>query len=155
MTTPEICTLSNTLLWFQKAVPTPTVQNFTTQLGVHYEEVVESMDELHCLNEDTEILLHAAKHSLSVLATHLKENAGCVRVPAENECNFLDALCDQLVTATGTAYMRGYDVVGALQEVNASNFSKFKDGEPLFNENKKVMKGPDYFKPNLATYVGK
>lgn len=36
------------------------------------------------------------------------------------------------------------NVPGALAEVNRSNYSKFEDGEPVFNENMKVMKGKDY-----------
>ena len=42
----------------------------------------------------------------------------------------LDAICDQIVTAVGVAYMMGMDIEGALAEVNRSNWSKFKGGLP-------------------------
>lgn len=49
--------------------------------------------------------------------------------------------------------MMGFDMVGALKEVNASNYSKFENGKPVFNEQGKIAKGKDYFKPNLTTYL--
>ena len=145
--------LQHTDNWFRLAVPTPTAQNFTTQLGCHYEEVVESLDELLPSDRRTEILLKDAQEALSALADHLKANTGCVVVMPENSLLFLDALADQIVTATGTGYMLGFNVPGALHAVNVSNFSKFVDGLPIFNENMKVMKGPDYVKPELTPYL--
>ena len=65
----------------------------------------------------------------------------------------LDAICDQLVTATGFAYMMGLNPVGGLSEVNESNWSKFVDGEPQFDVNNKIKKGPDYRKPDLSPFV--
>ena len=41
-----------------------------------------------------------------------------------------------------------------LDEVQNSNMSKLdKDGKPIYNEAGKVMKGPNYFKPNLSKFV--
>jgi predicted HAD superfamily Cof-like phosphohydrolase len=145
--------LQDTALWFNLAVPTPTAQNFTTQLGVHYEEVCESLEELTPNDLRTSILIQEAAQALSALADHLKANAGCVVVLPEDQLLFLDALADQIVTATGTGYMLGFNVPGALDAVNVSNFSKFVDGLPIFNENMKVMKGPDYVKPELTPYL--
>ena len=62
-------------------------------------------------------------------------------------------MCDQIVTAIGVGYMLDFDMVGALTEVNSSNWSKFEDGEPIFDENGKIAKGKDYFKPELAKYI--
>lgn len=145
--------LQDTALWFNLAVPTPTTQNFTTQLGVHYEEVHESLEELTPNDMRTSILIQEASQAMSALADHLKANTGCVVVLPEDQVLFLDALCDQIVTATGTGYMLGFNVPGALDAVNVSNFSKFVDGLPIFNENMKVMKGPDYVKPELTPYL--
>lgn len=149
----ENCTLLDTKTWFEKAVPTPTAQNFTTQLGVHYEEVCESLEELTPNDLRTTNLINEASEALSALADHLKANAGCVVVLPDDQVMFLDALCDQIVTATGTGHMLGMDMVGAMVAVNVSNFSKFVDGNPIFNENMKVMKGPDYAKPVLSPYL--
>jgi len=67
--------------------------------------------------------------------------------------DLLDALCDQIVTATGVGHMMNMKLPLALEEVNASNYSKFVNGEPIFNENKKIMKGPSYFKPSLEFHI--
>lgn len=47
----------------------------------------------------------------------------------------------------------GFDMVGALDEVNKSNWSKFKDGVPAFDENGKIAKADGYFKPDLAKFL--
>lgn len=149
---PEKNTLAKTFNWFQRAVPTPTVKNFTTQLGVHLEEVAEGLDACHGTTQEAESLLRQAVNALENLGNHLKNNAGSVAVTDPVE--FLDSLCDQLVTATGTGYMLGNRVVEALDEVNRSNFSKFdEEGNPIFNENGKIIKGPSYSKPELESFV--
>lgn len=150
-TTFENCTLLDTYTWFQKARPNPTVQDFTTQLGVHYEEVAESLEELEPRDLITAELILEAQAAIIKLADHLKANAGIVQV--EDRALFLDSLCDQIVTATGVGYTLGYDMVGALTEVNRSNFSKFVDGEPVFDANKKVTKGPSYSPAMLGPYL--
>lgn len=71
----------------------------------------------------------------------------------KDSVELLDALADQIVTATGVGTFLGMNVPGALAEVNRSNYSKFEDGEPIFNENKKVMKGKDYTPPDLTHYI--
>ena len=64
----------------------------------------------------------------------------------------LDALCDQIVTAVGVAHMFGMNIEGAMDEVNRSNFSKFVDGKPVFNEHGKIIKGPNYTPPDLTGF---
>lgn len=71
----------------------------------------------------------------------------------KDSVELLDSLADQIVTATGVGTFLGMNVPGALAEVNRSNYSKFEDGEPIFNENKKVMKGKDYTPPDLTPYI--
>lgn len=71
----------------------------------------------------------------------------------KDSVELLDSLADQIVTATGVGTFLGMNVPGALSEVNRSNYSKFEDGEPVFNENKKVMKGKDYTPPDLTPYI--
>ena len=65
----------------------------------------------------------------------------------------LDALCDQIVTAVGVAYMLGMDIQGALNEVNRSNWSKFVDGKAVFNEQGKIAKSENYTPPQLVEFV--
>ena len=67
---------------------------------------------------------------------------------------FLDGICDQIVTATGVGFMAKMNVAGGFGEVNRSNASKFgENGEPIFDPNLKLIKGPNYFKPNLKQYI--
>lgn len=80
----------------------------------------------------------------------IKKNEG---IMVKDRVELLDALADQIVTATGVGTFLGMNVPGALAEVNRSNYSKFEDGEPVFNENKKVMKGKDYTPPDLTPYI--
>lgn len=149
----ENCTLLDTQTWFKKAVPEPKAKNFSTQFGVHLEEVAETLEACSGASHTSQVLLELAIDHLKQLGDHLKANEGSILVHDPKE--FLDGWCDQIVTATGTAYMWGADIVGAMTEVNRSNFSKFVDGKPIFNENMKIMKGPDYFKPELSPYLPK
>lgn len=65
----------------------------------------------------------------------------------------LDALCDLIVTCVGLAYMMGYDLHAALEVVNASNWSKFEDGQPVFDEQGKIQKGKNYRAPSLEAFA--
>lgn len=145
-------TLAQTHEWFKKAVPVPENKNCTTQLGVHLEEVAEMLREISPLEAGTKNLLDSAVIVLEQLADSLKKT-GAVTLHLKNRHDFTDALCDQIVTAVGVAHMHGVDIVGAMNEVNRSNFSKFVNGEPLFDENRKIKKGPHFTKPDLYPYV--
>lgn len=150
----EKCAVSDTALWFQKAVPNPVDKNRSTQLGVHLEEVAEMLKALVATNHTTQILLDNAVDSLEALADMIKTLDNQVEI--QDPLEFLDGLADQIVTAVGTAHMNGMDIVGALHEVNGSNFSKFnEEGNPIFNENKKIMKGPNFYKPDLVKFLPK
>ena len=66
----------------------------------------------------------------------------------------VDALTDILYVAYGAGHAFGVDLDKCFEEVQSSNMSKLgKDGKPIFNENGKVMKGPNYFKPNLSQFI--
>jgi len=91
--------------------------------------------------------------ALIVISDIMKENEDAYSVDDKHRLSILDALADQIVTATGVGTFLGMNVPGALAEVNRSNYSKFEDGEPIFNENKKVMKGKDYTPPDLTPYI--
>lgn len=97
-------------------------------------------------------LTDAIKHLRFVSNTMKQEDDGFY-VHTEDRAELLDALADQIVTATGVGVFLGMNVPGALAEVNRSNYSKFEDGEPIFNENKKVMKGKDYTLPDLTPFI--
>ena len=65
-----------------------------------------------------------------------------------------DALTDLLYVTYGAGHAFGIDLDKCFDEVQKSNMSKLgKDGKPIFNEFGKVMKGPDYFKPDLSKFI--
>ena len=65
-----------------------------------------------------------------------------------------DALTDLLYVTYGAGHAFGINLDECFQEVQNSNMSKLGvDGKPIFNEKGKVMKGPNYFKPNLSKFV--
>ena len=67
-----------------------------------------------------------------------------------------DALTDILYVTYGAGHAFGIDLDKCFDEVQRSNMSKLsKDGRPIYNENGKVMKGPDYFKPDLSKFITK
>lgn len=147
----EALGIARTKEWFEKAVPKPQLKNLHAQTGVHLEEVAEFVDSMACRTSVTQQLVTEASHALKALSQHLKESHDVIDFPDRIET--LDGLADQIVTATGIGHMLHMNVVGALDEVNRSNFSKFVDGEPVFNENKKIMKGPNYTVPDLLPFI--
>jgi len=65
-----------------------------------------------------------------------------------------DALTDILYVTYGAGHAFGIDLDKCFEEVQSSNMSKLsKDGKAIYNEDGKVMKGPDYFKPNLSRFI--
>ena len=65
-----------------------------------------------------------------------------------------DALTDILYVAYGAGHAFGIDLDKCFEEVQNSNMSKLgEDGNPIYNEDGKVMKGPKYFKPDLKKFV--
>lgn len=140
--------INKTLSWFKAAVPNPDNKTLSVQIGCHLEEVVEMLD---ALETDNKLILLDAIQALKDLSDDLK--VGDQSVTFVNEIEMLDSLADQIVTATGVAHMLSMDIVGALDEVNRSNFSKFEDGKPVFLDGGKIGKGKDYVAPDLAPYL--
>ena len=137
--------------WFKAAKPNPTEKDKATQIGAHFEEVSEMMQALSCNSVQAEQL---SQEFYVCDAVDKDIDGGSVDLPENWEIDLLDSLCDQIVTAIGVGYMMGFDMVGALQEVNLSNWSKFdENGNPIFNENGKIVKGENYFKPDLAKFL--
>ena len=66
----------------------------------------------------------------------------------------IDALTDILYVTYGAGHAFGVNLDKCFEEVQNSNMSKLgKDGKPIFNERGKVMKGPNYFKPDLKQFL--
>lgn len=137
-------TIKSILDWFKLAKPNPTNKDISTQVGCHFEEVSEMLDVLRCFRTGQYIADTSQVY---------KETEGIDIRSFIDKKEMLDALCDQIVTALGVGYMLGFDMQGALAEVNRSNWSKFENGKPVINENGKIMKGKDYTEPKLTPYL--
>ena len=65
-----------------------------------------------------------------------------------------DALTDILYVTYGAGHAFGINLDKCFEEVQKSNMSKLdKNGKPIYNEYGKVMKGPNYFKPDLSKFI--
>ena len=74
----------------------------------------------------------------------------------KNLLEVADALTDLLYVTYGAGHAFGIDLDKCFNEVQNSNMSKLgEDGKPIYNEFGKVMKGPNYFKPDLSKFVNK
>ena len=71
----------------------------------------------------------------------------------KNIIEVADALTDLLYVVYGAGHSWGINLDKCFAEVQRSNMSKLgKDGKPIYNEHGKVMKGPNYSKPNLKQF---
>ena len=75
-------------------------------------------------------------------------------IKAKDLKEIADALTDILYVTYGAGYAYGINLDKCFKEVQRANMSKLgKDGEPIYNEKGKVMKGPNYLEPNLKQFV--
>jgi predicted HAD superfamily Cof-like phosphohydrolase len=135
--------LQRTLNWFQLAVPTPTDKNKSVQIGCFFEEV----------NEVVAALGEHQTSDLTDISDDYKTYDGKLYLSNQQRIELLDGLCDTIVTAVGVAHMLNMDIIAAMSEVNRSNFSKFVDGKPVFNEQGKIAKPATYSAPSLEKFV--
>lgn len=131
-------------LWHSRARPTPDAAQFNVQLGCHLEEIVEMMCTFELESHLTNSVLREAVNNLDWLARRLKTNMSTATITNREE--FLDAIADQVVAGTGAAYCAGMNAPEAVRRVDSSNWSKFVDGQPVFDENGKIAK-PATYKP--------
>jgi hypothetical protein len=135
--------LQRTLEWFKLAVPYPSKKNKSVQIGCWAEESCEVLEALGEHHYD----------GLQAIADDYKSYDGEIALSAQQRLELLDGLCDVIVTAVGVAHMFDMDILGAMSEVNRSNFSKFVDGKPVFNEQGKIAKPATFSQPNLEQFV--
>lgn len=141
-------TLESIKEWFEKAAPQPKIENQMMQIGCHFEEIKEMCHAMNLYCDDV------VTQELRFKTNCLSYRRGIENMDSKEKAAVLDALCDQIVTAVGVGYMLGFDMIGALAEINASNWSKFQDGRPVFDGSGKIAKGVGYFKPNLTEFLG-
>lgn len=137
--------------WHERARPTPDDKAFNVQLGCHFEEIAEMVETLKFCTEGWEptpgelTMLHSG---LKLFADRLK--SGAVAAVIQDREGFLDSLADQVVTVLGVGHCADMDVGEAVARVDASNWSKFVNGQPRFDENGKIAKPITYRKPDLT-----
>ena len=86
----------------------------------------------------------------------IKEELEELKVAMENKdlLEVADALTDILYVTYGAGHAFGIDLDKCFEEVQSSNMSKLDENRnPIYNESGKVMKGPNYFKPNLLKFI--
>ena len=94
-------------------------------------------------------IIHLRLHLIEEELLELKE-----AIEKKDIKEVADALTDILYVTYGAGHAFGINLDKCFEEVQNSNMSKLgSDGKPIYNENGKVMKGPDYFKPNLNKFV--
>lgn len=153
-------TIKSIVGWHAKCRPTPSQVDASATLGCHFEEITEMADAMILIpgqTEEFEARLIAFINHGKAIADMLKANQSGIDffdIPRDVRRDLIDSYMDQLVTVLGSAYTQHYDVFGAAHEVDSSNWSKFDtDGNPIFNDNKKVMKGPNYIKAVLDSFI--
>ena len=90
--------------------------------------------------------------SLDLIAEELDELKNAME--SKDLLEVADALTDILYVTYGAGHAFGIDLDKCFEEVQSSNMSKLgENGKPIYNESGKVMKGPDYFKPDLSKFL--
>jgi len=138
--------------FFQKAFPKSGPKNFRTQLGVVFEEIGETLATLEASAQEDQMLINYLQLAIVQAGEHFKNSDGVIGI--KDRVAMLDGICDIMVTVIGLGRHANMDVPNAFKEVNRSNNSKFGDnGEPLLDKNLKLIKGPNYTKPELKSFV--
>ena len=89
---------------------------------------------------------------LDLIAEELEELKNAME--SKDLVEVADALTDILYVTYGAGHAFGINLDKCFDEVQNSNMSKLgKNGKPIYNESGKVMKGPDYFKPDLSKFL--
>ena len=89
---------------------------------------------------------------LDLIAEELDELKNAMK--SKDLLEVADALTDILYVTYGAGHAFGIDLDKCFEEVQSSNMSKLgENGKPIYNESGKVMKGPDYFKPDLSKFL--
>jgi len=105
-----------------------------------FEQEVKTKTEMP--DKETQVLRYALIHE------ELNEFVDAMK--KEDLVEVADALTDLLYVVYGAGHSFGIDLDKCFEEVHNSNMSKLgADGKPIYREDGKVLKGPDYWKPNL------
>tara|TARA_B110000902_G_scaffold89221_1_gene105948 strand:+ start:4173 stop:4640 length:468 start_codon:yes stop_codon:yes gene_type:complete len=146
------------MAWITKAVPSPTDRDIHSQLGDHFDEVANMLGELKGAGASFKARekITFGEDVMRFLSLQFKTFDEEIILDLEkiDRVKLLNSLCGQMVNSINTSYVTGLDIQGGIKEFADSNDSKFsEDGSPIFNRQSKIMKGPNYKKPNLKNFV--
>ena len=137
-------------MWHQRARPEPENIHLNIQTGCHFEEVMEMVAAMTGDDEYSNLMLDRLHTALTVVSLGLKQGTIKYSIKPQDRAEFLDSLCDQIVTSVGVGHCANMNVVEGTRRVNHSNWSKYDtNGKPIFNEQGKIQKGPSYKPPVL------
>jgi predicted HAD superfamily Cof-like phosphohydrolase len=133
------------------SVPTvPEAKIVKLRLALILEEFIELTEA--CVNEESETsqeLLQTLHHAMHHVKALTEENLNVSVV------DVADALTDINYVTYGAGHCFGVNLDACMEEVQRSNMSKLgADGQPIYNEHGKVMKGPNYQPPDLVAVLG-
>lgn len=149
--------LEGTYNWLEAALPSISGHNASVQLGCVLEEVHELLEALQNANVPTidPNLMSALKVHANIFKKGQNQRVYQALENAwENEDvrrEVADALADINVTTTSFGRQMYIHTPTALDIVNASNYSKFENGKPVYDPHGKVAKGRHYVAPNLTS----
>lgn len=117
-------------------------------------EQIEKVKEFHTAFKLTETQNYKLNPSCCTLRRDLmrEENNEYLEACAkDDEVEIADALGDKLYVLVGTIIAHGLEdkIEEIFNEIHKSNMSKLENGEPIYRPDGKVMKGKDYFKPDI------
>ena len=142
----------DTKLWFEQAIPEPTGEHKRIQMGCHFEEFAEMLVSIGYENTPELESVESESNWWKGKSTTFTDKQDDMITHCDKDA-LLDSLVDQIVTAVGVGHMMSMDVLGALNEVNRSNFSKFENGKAVFDGNGKIRKGEHYSPPDLKPFI--
>jgi hypothetical protein len=150
--------ITQILSWINKAVPSPTDRDIHNQLGDHFDEVANMLGVLKEAGSSFKARekITFAEDVMNYLSLQFKTSDEEIILDLEkvDRVKLLNSLCAQFITSLGSAHVNGLDIESGIKEVADSNDSKFDaDGTPILNKQLKVVKGPNYKKPNLTKFI--
>ena len=132
--------------WIDAAQQEPSTRNIANYLAYNMSELAE------CLKSIDHIAFTMLSSRLETFSLCLREAVYDDEIRDADRTELLDGAVDAAWCAIGLAHMLA-DAQGAFNEVAASNYSKFECGVCQIDSTGKVVKGPGYFKPDLAKYL--
>ena len=132
--------------WIDAAQQEPNVRNVANYLAYTMSELSEALRSI------PDGGLFALGHHLEGVSVMIRKGDYDKNIAKAKRIEMLDGAIDTAWCAIGLAHMLA-DAQGAFNEVAASNYSKFEGGVCQLDSTGKVVKGPGYFKPELAKFL--